>query len=131
MLVAATWRHAGYIMVLYLAGLKSVDPALREAAAIDGANQCRRSSRSCSRSMRPINIIVVVITFISALRAFDIVYIVNQGRNGLEIIGALVTQNIVGEDRDRSRLCPGYHPAGDFLGAYRLLSFPCFRGKPI
>jgi len=26
------WRHAGYIMILYLAGLKSVDPSLREAA---------------------------------------------------------------------------------------------------
>ena len=28
-LVAASWRHAGYIMILYLAGLKSVDPSLR------------------------------------------------------------------------------------------------------
>ena len=36
-LVAASWRHVGYMMVLYLAGLKSVDPSLREAAAIDGA----------------------------------------------------------------------------------------------
>src|SRR3954453_8393321 len=37
-LVEATWRQAGYVMVLYLAGLKAVDPALREAATIDGAN---------------------------------------------------------------------------------------------
>ena len=37
-LVAASWRHVGYMMILYLAGLKSVDPALKEAAAIDGAN---------------------------------------------------------------------------------------------
>src|SRR6266508_1176439 len=35
-LVAVGWRHAGYIMILYLAGLKAVDPTLREAAAIDG-----------------------------------------------------------------------------------------------
>ena len=48
-LVAATWRHAGYIMLLYLAGLKGIDPSLREAAAIDGANPARRSSRSCFR----------------------------------------------------------------------------------
>ena len=32
-LVEATWRQAGYVMVLYLAGLKAVDPALREAGA--------------------------------------------------------------------------------------------------
>src|SRR3954466_12553579 len=38
-LVMVGWRHAGYIMILYLAGLKSVDPCLREAAAIDGAGE--------------------------------------------------------------------------------------------
>src|SRR5262245_56366902 len=38
-LVAASWRHIGYIMLLYLAGLKSVDHTLREAAAIDGASE--------------------------------------------------------------------------------------------
>ena len=32
-----------------------------------------------------------------ALRAFDLVWVVNKGRNGLEIIAALVTQNVVGE----------------------------------
>ena len=37
-LVATGWQHTGYIMLLYLAGLKSVDPALREAAAMDGAS---------------------------------------------------------------------------------------------
>jgi multiple sugar transport system permease protein len=47
--------------------------------------------------MRPINIVVLVITFIEALRAFDIVWVVNKGRNGLELISTLVTSNIIGE----------------------------------
>lgn len=47
--------------------------------------------------MRPINIVVVVITIIEALRAFDIVYIINKGTNGLELISALIVQNLVGE----------------------------------
>jgi multiple sugar transport system permease protein/raffinose/stachyose/melibiose transport system permease protein len=38
-LVAIAWRHTGYIMVLYLAGLKSVDSSLREAAMLDGSNE--------------------------------------------------------------------------------------------
>jgi multiple sugar transport system permease protein len=96
-LVATGWQHAGYVMLLYLAGLKSVDPALREAAAVDGANQVQTFFQVVFPVMRPINLIVIVVTFISALRAFDIVWIVNKGRNGLEIIAALVTQNIVGE----------------------------------
>ena len=47
--------------------------------------------------LRPINIIVLVVTFIEALRAFDLVWIINKGRNGLELISTLVTQNVVGE----------------------------------
>ena len=96
-MVAATWRHAGYIMVLYLAGLKGVDPALREAASIDGANAVQTFFRVVFPAMRPINIVVVVITVIEGLRAFDIVYIINKGTNGLELISALVVQNLVGE----------------------------------
>jgi multiple sugar transport system permease protein len=96
-LVATGWQHAGYIMLLYLAGLKGVDPALREAAAVDGASQVRTFFQVVFPVMRPINLIVLVVTVINSLRAFDIVWIVNKGRNGLEIIAALVTQNIVGE----------------------------------
>jgi ABC-type sugar transport system permease subunit len=96
-LVAATWRHAGYVMVLYLAGLKGVDPSLREAASIDGANARQVFFRIVFPVMRPINIVIVVITLIESLRAFDIVYVINGGRNGLELISALVIQNLVGE----------------------------------
>lgn len=96
-LVAASWRHVGYIMLLYLAGLKGVDPSLREAAAMDGANEAKTFFRVVFPVLRPINIIVGVITVIEALRAFDIVWVVNKGRNGLELISALVTQNVVGE----------------------------------
>jgi multiple sugar transport system permease protein len=96
-LLFAGWRHAGYIMVLYLAGLKSVDPSLREAAAIDGANPRQIFFRVVFPAMQPINVVVLVITVIEALRAFDLVYVVNKGRNGLELISVLVTNNIIGE----------------------------------
>ena len=96
-IVAAGWRHTGYIMLLYLAGLKGVDPALREAALIDGCNERQTFFRVVFPVMRPINILVVVITMIESLRAFDLVWVINKGRNGLELIGALVTQNIIGE----------------------------------
>ena len=96
-LVAASWRHIGYIMVLYLAGLKSVDPSLREAAAIDGASERQTFFRVVLPVLRPINVVILVITIIESLRAFDIVYVINKGLNGLELLSVLVTQNIVGE----------------------------------
>ncbi len=96
-LVATAWRHTGYVMLLYLAGLKSVDNSLREAAAVDGANQWQTFFKVVFPVMRPINVIVLVIVVIESLRAFDLVWVINKGRNGLEIIAALVSQNVVGE----------------------------------
>jgi multiple sugar transport system permease protein len=96
-LVAASWKHTGYIMLLYLAGLKSVDPSLREAAAMDGASEVRTFFGIIFPVMRPINVIVIVVTVVESLRAFDLVWVINKGRNGLELISTLVASNVIGE----------------------------------
>ncbi len=96
-LVAASWRHVGYIMILYLAGLKSVDPSLREAARVDGATQVQTFFHVVLPVMAPINVIIVVVTAIEALRAFDIAFIINQGKNGLELLSILIYNNSLSE----------------------------------
>ena len=96
-LVASSWRHVGYIMMIYLAGLKGVDVSLREAAALDGATEWQAFRKVIFPAMRPVNVVVLVITIIEALRAFDLVFIINGGRNGLELLSVLVYDNIVGE----------------------------------
>jgi multiple sugar transport system permease protein len=96
-LVAASWRHVGYVVVLYLAGLRSVDPSMREAASMDGASEIQTFRRVIFPAMRPINVIIVVVTVVEALRAFDIVYVINRGTNGLETLAVLVANNILGE----------------------------------
>jgi multiple sugar transport system permease protein len=96
-LIAAGWKHTGYVMLLYLAGLKSFDPSLKEAAALDGANGWQAFWKVTFPVLKPINVIVLVITVIEGLRAFDIVYAINRGRNGLELVSVLITDNIIGE----------------------------------
>jgi ABC-type sugar transport system permease subunit len=96
-LIATSWRHVGYMMVIYLAGLKSVDPTLREAAKVDGANEIQTFFRVIFPVMAPINVVIVVITSIEALRAFDIAFIINQGKNGLELLSILITNNSISE----------------------------------
>lgn len=98
-LVEASWRQAGYVMVLYLAGLKAFDPSLREAAEMDGANAWQTFSKVVFPVMKPINIIILVVTVIESLRAYDLVYITGHGAviPGLGLLSMLVTQNIVGQ----------------------------------
>ncbi|MFF9115473.1 ABC transporter permease subunit [Streptomyces massasporeus] len=96
-LIAASWRHAGYMMILYLAGLKSVDPALREASALDGASEWQTFKNVVFPTLRPTNTVVLVVTIIEALRAFDLVFVFNKGAQGTELLSILVTNNIIGE----------------------------------
>ncbi len=96
LLIAMAWRHIGYVMVLYLAGLKSVDPSLREAAAIDGCNEWQGFRRVVFPVMKPINVVVLVITVIEALRAFDIIVALKKPL-GTSVLGVLVRDNLVGE----------------------------------
>ena len=93
----ASWRHIGYIMLLYLAGLKSIDPSLREAAAIDGATEWQTFRKIVLPAMRPVNIIIVVITIIESLRAFDLVYIIYGTSTAWPLLNILVFQNFAGQ----------------------------------
>jgi multiple sugar transport system permease protein len=107
LLIAMAWRHIGYIMVLYLAGLKAVDQSLREAASIDGCNEWQSFRRVLFPSLKPINVIVAVITVIEALRAYDIVAALSEPR-GTEVMGTLVTNSLLGEGGGRVGLGSAY-----------------------
>lgn len=95
-LVAIAWRHSGYIMVLYLAGLKSVGSSLREAAMLDGSTEWQTFRHVVFPSLKPINVVIVVITVIEALRAFDIIFVLNVPRR-TEVLSILTTNNLLGE----------------------------------
>jgi ABC-type sugar transport system permease subunit len=81
-LTAAIWRHVGYVMVLYLAGLKGLDTTMREAAVVDGATEWQLFRRITLPMLKPVTIIVLVITVIESLRAFDLVYVMTNGLEG-------------------------------------------------
>lgn len=100
LLIAMAWRHIGYIMVMYLAGLKAVDISLKEAAAIDGCNEWQAFRHVILPSLKPINVVVVVITVIEALRAYDIIAALNTPR-GTDVMGTLVTRSLLGEGGGR------------------------------
>ncbi len=96
------WRHVGYIMVLYLAGLKSVDPSLKEAAAIDGSSEWQAFKNVVFPSLKPVNVVILVITVIEALRVFDIIDVLNNPIS-TDVLSILVTESILGESSNVGR----------------------------
>jgi raffinose/stachyose/melibiose transport system permease protein len=78
-IIAATWNAVGLPMLLFLAGLQTVPEELLEAAKIDGAGPIRRFVLVTFPLLRETTLIVLAITAINALKAYDIVYAMTNG----------------------------------------------------
>ncbi|GAA6734926.1 sugar ABC transporter permease [Thermus oshimai] len=78
-LAAACWRQVGYVMILYLAGLKTLDPEVVEAAQVDGATGWILFWRVIFPLLMPITTLIVVISTVDSFRSFDLVYILTRG----------------------------------------------------
>ncbi|WP_329459739.1 carbohydrate ABC transporter permease [Streptomyces sp. NBC_01497] len=78
-IVPALWREIGYVMVLYLAGLKGIDPALYEAAKVDGANRRQLFRHITLPQLSSVNAVVVSVVIIDSLRSFDVVWALTRG----------------------------------------------------
>jgi ABC-type sugar transport system permease subunit len=77
--IARGWRQVGYVMVLYLAGLQSVDKNLVDASQVDGANAVQRFFNVILPQLAPVTVVVIVISIIDSLRAFDLVSVMTRG----------------------------------------------------
>jgi len=73
------WRQVGYVMLLYLAGLQSVNTDLVDASRVDGAGAWQSFRHVIIPQLAPITVVVIVISIIDALRAFDLVYVMTRG----------------------------------------------------
>ncbi|WP_053656658.1 carbohydrate ABC transporter permease [Streptomyces sp. MMG1121] len=69
------WLQAGFYMILFLAGLQRIDPALYEAAAVDGARPGWTVLRHITLpQLRATSVAVVLLLVINAFQAFDEFY---------------------------------------------------------
>jgi multiple sugar transport system permease protein len=66
-------------MIMFLAALQDINPALYEAASIDGANGWQQFRRITLPLLRPIILLVVVLGTIGAFQVFDQVYLATKG----------------------------------------------------
>jgi multiple sugar transport system permease protein len=91
-LIAYTWAGFPFVMMMFLAGLQSIPGDLYEAGSIDGANRRQQFWYITIPSLRSVIIMVVVLEAISAINAFDLLYVLTGGGPGTssEILGLLI-----------------------------------------
>lgn len=70
--IAAVWQMSGYVMAMYLAGLRGISDDLREAARVDGASEWQVFRRIVFPLLRPITLAAVIILGHISLKIFDL-----------------------------------------------------------
>ncbi|GAA4846473.1 sugar ABC transporter permease [Luteimicrobium xylanilyticum] len=80
------WLQIGYTVVIFMAGLSRVDPALYEAAELDGANWWQRFRTITLNQLRPEIAVVLITTSVAALKVFAPIYMLTKGGPGTSTI---------------------------------------------
>lgn len=81
-IIAITWRWTGYNMIFYLAGLQNIDPAIYEAARIDGASEVKQFFNITIPLLKPIILFTTITSTTGTLQLFDEVMNITGGGPG-------------------------------------------------
>lgn len=80
--IAGVWQSSGYVMALFLAGLRSVDDEIIKAAAIDGAGPIRTYVGILLPIVRPVFLSAIIVLAHLAIKSFDLVVALTGGGPG-------------------------------------------------
>lgn len=78
-ILASAWKDLGFVMVILLAGLQTINPDLYEAAELDGAGWWRRLRSITLPLLSPSTFFVIVLSLINGFQVFDQVYVMTGG----------------------------------------------------
>jgi multiple sugar transport system permease protein len=81
-ILADVWKTTPFVALLLLAGLQGIDPALHEAAEVDGAGPWRRFRRITLPLLKPAFLVALIFRTLDAFRVFDLVYVLTGGGPG-------------------------------------------------
>lgn len=82
MVIAGIWQSSGYVMALFLAGLRSIDDEALKAAAIDGAGPWRTYTGIVLPMPRPVFLSAFVVLTHLSIKSFDLVIALTGGGPG-------------------------------------------------
>ena len=91
----AVWASTGFVVVIFLAALRSVDAELIDAATIDGAGAVQRTRHVVLPQIMPVFLMVATVTLIGGFAVFDIIFVMTGGgpAGATEVLGTYAYSN--------------------------------------
>jgi alpha-glucoside transport system permease protein len=102
LIAVGVWTSVGFAMVIISAALKGISSELLEAARVDGANELQVLRRIVIPLLRPVLTVITTTMIITALKVFDIVYVLTSGAYGTDVIARQLFQRIANSDYGRA-----------------------------
>jgi glucose/mannose transport system permease protein len=102
MAMPAVWALSGYIMALYLAGLRGVPEDLREAARMDGASEWRVYRHVVFPHLRPITLSALIILGHISIKVFDLIVAI-AGKQVVAEVPAVYMWSLIYDARDYAK----------------------------
>ena len=96
------WTSTGFAMVIISAALKGINTELIEAARVDGATEGQIVRRIIIPLLMPILTVITTTMIITALKVFDIVYVMTSGAYGTDVIARQLFQRVANSDYGRA-----------------------------
>lgn len=95
-LVVWVWRHLGYGVIMFSAGLLGITEDIKEAAALDGAGPWQTARYVMIPLLRPIIVIVALLYTIFAFKVFTLIFIMTGGGpyNATEVMNTYMYNNV-------------------------------------
>ena len=81
--IAGVWQSSGFIMAIFLAGLRSIDDEVIKAAKVDGASTFSIYTKIVLPMMRPVFMSAIVILVHLAIKSYDLVIALTAGGPGI------------------------------------------------
>ena len=87
--VVAVWQQIGLYVVIYYAGLQSIDPTLYEAARVDGASGWQQLRSVTVPMLRPVTLLVITLNLLNGIKLFDVIWVMTEGGpvNASQVLG--------------------------------------------
>jgi raffinose/stachyose/melibiose transport system permease protein len=83
------WQNVGFSALVFIGGLRAIDPALYEAAAMDGVGPWQRLRSITFPLLAPAVTVNVMLAVVGSFTTYNLIYVLTDGKYGTQTLGML------------------------------------------